>query len=236
MRAASRSRSTTRTPRGVLFDAFSFGVDVSMQALTKYVGGHSDLLLGSVSTGTEAAYLRLGATQDQLGMATSPDDCSLALRGLQTLGVRLEALERATLQIAAWLEQRSEIATVLHPALPTCPGHECWKRDFSGSASVFSVLFDPGFTPAQVNAFVDALTLFRIGWSWGGTTSLVMAYPTLDRLDPRFHGRIVRLNIGLEEPEDLIADLEAAFRKHAVNLRLDLTTEAASSCFQDGIV
>lgn len=197
---------------GVLFDAFSFGVDVSMQALTKYVGGHSDLLLGSVSAGTESAYQRLGETHNQLGMAVSPDDCSLALRGLQTLGVRLEALERSTLAIAAWLAQRDEIDVILHPAFPSCPGHEIWKRDFTGSASVFSLLFAPRITPKQVNAFVDALKLFKIGWSWGGVTSLVMAYPELDRQEEKYHGRIVRLNIGLEETTDLIDDLSAALR------------------------
>ena len=182
-----------------------------MQALTKYVGGHSDLLLGSVSAGTEEAYLRLGDAHNQLGMAVSPDDCSLALRGLQTLGLRLQALERSTMTVAIWLDQRPEIDALLHPAFASCPGHDLFRRDFSGSASVFSILFQPSYTPEQVNGFVDALTLFKIGWSWGGVTSLVMAYPTLDRLDECYHGRIVRLNIGLEEPEYLIADLTTAF-------------------------
>ncbi len=195
---------------GVLFDAFSFGVDVSIQALTKYVGGHSDLLLGSVSVRTADAYSRLGETHGQLGMAVSPDDCSLAMRGLQTLGVRLEALERSTLAVAAWLAEREEIDRVLHPAFPSCPGHEFWRRDFTGSASVFSVLFHPRFTPEQVHAFVDGLKLFKIGWSWGGVTSLVMAYPELDRLEEKYHGRIVRLNIGLEDTGDLLADLSAS--------------------------
>jgi cystathionine beta-lyase len=195
----------------VLFDAFSFGVDISMQALTKYVGGHSDLLLGSVSAGNEAVYEKLGATHQQLGMAVSPEDCSLALRGLLTLGVRLEALERSALAVAEWLSQRPEIDAVLHPALPSCPGHELWKRDFTGSASLFSVLFAPRYTPAQVEKFVDALRLFELGWSWGGATSLAVAYPALERVEPRYRGRIVRLNIGLEDVRDLIADLEAAF-------------------------
>jgi len=195
---------------GVLFDAFSFGVDVSMQALTKYVGGHSDLLLGSVSVGTEEAYQQIGDTARQIGMGASPDDCALALRGLKTLGVRLEALERSTLKVAKWLEQRPEVDRVLHPAFPGCPGHEHWKRDFTGSASLFSILFSPRFTPEQVNDFVDALELFRIGWSWGGVTSLAMAYPGLNRVGEAYRGRIVRLNIGLEDPEDLIADLASA--------------------------
>jgi len=168
---------------GVLFDAFSHGVDVSMQALTKYVGGHSDLLLGSVSVGDEATYTRVGDTQRQLGMAVSPDDCSLALRGLQTLAVRLDALQRSTLAVAAWLAERPEIRSLRHPAFPGCPGHAVWERDFTGSASVFSVIFSPRYSPEQVNSFVDSLQLFRIGWSWGGVTSLAMAYPSLRRLE-----------------------------------------------------
>jgi cystathionine beta-lyase len=195
---------------GVLLDAFGLGVDVSMQALTKYIGGHSDLLLGSVSVNTEAAYRAVGATHQQIGMAVSPDDCSLALRGLQTLAVRLEKLEASTLEVARWCETQPQVETVLHPALPSCPGHEHWKRDFTGSASIFSILFDRRYTPEQVNAFVDSLKLFGIGWSWGGTHSLAMAYPDLARPTGDYAGRIVRLNIGLEEPADLIADLSAA--------------------------
>jgi cystathionine beta-lyase len=195
---------------GVLFDAFAFGVDVSIQALTKYVGGHSDVLLGSVSVATEDAYNRVGEAHRALGINASPDDCSLALRGLQTLGVRLDALERSTLAIARWLAERPEIAAVLHPAFESCPGHELWKRDFTGSASLFSIVFAEHFHETQVNAFVDALKLFKIGWSWGGVTSLAMTYPTMERLDSRIRGRLVRLNIGLEDTADLIADLEAA--------------------------
>jgi cystathionine beta-lyase len=115
---------------GVLFDAFAHGVNVSMQALTKYVGGHSDLLLGSVSVRSEEDYEQVGATLAQMGMGVSPDDCSLALRGLQSMGVRLEALERAALTVAQWLAARPEVDKVLHPAFPACPGHEVWKRDF----------------------------------------------------------------------------------------------------------
>jgi cystathionine beta-lyase len=196
---------------GVFFDAFEHGVDVSMQALTKYVGGHSDLLLGSISVGTASAYERVGETHRELGMAASPDDCSLALRGLQTLAVRLDALERSTLAIARWLATRLEVETVLHPALPSCPGHETWKRDFTGSASIFSIVFQKSYTPDQVNAFVDALKLFRIGWSWGGVVSLAMAYPSLQRPGRDYAGRIVRFNIGLEDAQDLMDDLASAF-------------------------
>ncbi len=197
---------------GVLLDAFSLGVDVSMQALTKYVGGHSDLLLGTVSVSDEAGYNAVGAAHAQLGMAVSPDDCSLALRGLETLGVRLERLESSTLAVAQWLQGQPGIETVLHPALPSCPGHKFWKRDFSGSASVFSIVFEHRVSPQQVNSFVDALKLFGIGFSWGGTHSLAVAFPGLERPTGNYAGRIVRFNIGLEEPSDLIADLAAALQ------------------------
>ena len=204
---------------GVLFDAFAHGVDVSMQALTKYVGGHSDLLLGSVSVRDEAAYQKIGPIYQQLGLAVSPDDCSLALRGLQTLSVRLDALEKSALSVAQWLTTQSQIAAVRHPALPSCPGHEVWKRDFSGSASVFSLMFVDNVSPAQVEDFVNALNIFKIGLSWGGTTSLVVVYPDLDRPNQDFGGRLVRLNIGLERAEDLIADLTQALAVSTINHR-----------------
>lgn len=195
---------------GVLFDAFAHGVDVSMQALTKYVGGHSDLLLGSVSVKSEAEKKQVGDVFKQLGLAVSPDDCQLALRGLQTLGVRLSHLESSTLDIAQWLAARPEIELVFHPALPSCPGHAHWKRDFTGSASVFSVLFDDRWSAEQVTAFVDALQLFKIGMSWGGLTSLALVYPQLDRPGKDYAGRLVRLNVGFEEISDLKDDLAQA--------------------------
>jgi cystathionine beta-lyase len=195
---------------GVLFDAFAHGVDVSMQALTKYVGGHSDLLLGTVSVAGAGAYEAIGSVYKQLGMAVSPDDCSLALRGLQTLGIRLERLEKTTLEVARWLAKHPNIKTVLHPALQSCPGHEYWHRDFTGSSSIFSIVFDERFTAGQVIACVDRLKLFKIGFSWGGVTSLVLVYPNLDRPGRHYGGRLVRLNVGLEESSDLIFDLTQA--------------------------
>lgn len=195
---------------GVLFDAFAHKVDVSIQALTKYVGGHSDLLLGSVSTRDSKAYDALGSIYRQLGLAVSPDDCSLALRGLQTLAVRLDHLETSTLKVAQWLASHAKIAKVFHPALPSCLGHAHWQRDFTGSASVFSFLFSDDVTPEQVVAFLNALDIFKIGLSWGGVTSLAVVYPDLDRPGQDFGGRLVRLNIGLENPDDLIGDLEQA--------------------------
>jgi cysteine-S-conjugate beta-lyase len=196
---------------GVLFDAFHHGVDVTMQAVTKYIGGHSDLLLGSVTVRDDSLYHKLGATQQNIGCAVSPDDCSLALRGLQTLAVRLSHIETSALAIARWLAARPEIALVLHPALESCPGHEFWKRDFLGSSGVFSIVFKPGPSQEQIYAFVDALKLFKVGYSWAGVTSLALAY-NIGRIPgrPPYDHRIVRLNIGLESTEDLIADLGQA--------------------------
>jgi cystathionine beta-lyase len=198
---------------GVLFDAFAHGVDVSMQALTKYVGGHSDLLLGTVSVRDEAAMRQVSKIYRLLGLAVSPDDCNFALRGLQTLGIRLRELEQSALTIANWLKKRPEIALVLHPALPDCPGHDIWKRDFTGSASIFSIVFKDDWSPAQIMRFVDSLKLFKIGYSWGGVTSLIMAYESLSRQHRNYGRHLVRLNIGLEDPVDLIADLERAMSR-----------------------
>jgi len=201
---------------GVLFDAFDHGVDITMQAVTKYIGGHSDLLLGSVTVRDDAIHQRLGVSQQMLGLAVSPDDCSLALRGLQTLAVRLSAIEHSALQIARWLADCPEVELVLHPALPFCPGHEFWKRDFLGSSGLFSIVFKEGPTQEQVHAFVDGLKLFKIGYSWAGVTSLAVSYD-IGRIPgrPPYDHRIVRLNVGLESTHDLIADL-----KHSLpNLR-----------------
>ncbi|MFZ0318285.1 MAG: cystathionine beta-lyase [Candidatus Sulfotelmatobacter sp.] len=193
---------------GVYFDAFAHGVDVTMQALTKYVGGHSDLLMGSVTVQDPTLYQQLGATQQLLGSAASPDDCSLALRGLRTMAVRLKHIEASAVQIARWLALRPEIERVLHPALEGSLGHELWKRDFTGSAGVFSIVFRPETSKAEVLAFVDGLQLFEIGYSWGGVTSLAVAYDFHgSKGRPDYGHRIVRLNIGLEDTEDLIEDL-----------------------------
>ena len=196
---------------GVMFDAFAHGVDVSMQALTKYVGGHSDLLLGTVSARDTAAYDKLGPIYQQLGLAVSPDDCSLALRGLQTLAVRLDVLEQSTLKVAHWLAAHPLVSRVLHPAMASCPGHDIWARDFTGSTSVFSFVFDDNIRAEQVIDFINHLEIFRIGMSWGGVHSLAVVYPDLIRPNQDFAGRIVRLNIGLETVDDLISDLEQAF-------------------------
>jgi cystathionine beta-lyase len=202
---------------GVYFDAFAHGVDVTMQALTKYIGGHSDLLLGSVTVRTTAEYERLGVVHEHLGLAVSPDDCYLALRGLQTLGIRLAALEQNALHVAQWLSRHPAIATVLHPALPSCPGHEIWQRDFTGSTSVFSIVFVEGTPRDSILSFIDALDLFEVGYSWGGVTSLAVSWQELPRtLSTSYGDRLVRLNIGLENTDDLVADLDQALNRALV--------------------
>ncbi len=195
---------------GVLFDAFSHGVDISMQALTKYVGGHSDLLLGTVSVRDEARRRTIGEMHRLLGLAVSPDDCSLALRGMETLAVRLDRLERTTLAVARWLAARPEVERVLHPALPGSPGHETWRRDFTGSASVFSIVLRDDLGGEFPARFVDGLRLFRIGFSWGGVTSLAMAYDSVPRASGDVGRNLVRFNVGLEDEADLVYDLGAA--------------------------
>jgi cystathionine beta-lyase len=197
---------------GILFDAFEAGVDISVQALTKYAGGHSDLLLGSIATRDASLDQQLRETQRLLGMGVSPDDCSMVLRGLKTLDVRLQRLEQSALTVARWLYDQHQVTQMLHPAFADCPGHDIWKRDWTGSASIFSVIFGH-WTRDQVVRFVDALELFKIGYSWGGANSLVMTYDDLRRPTPETGPLLVRLNVGLEDPLDLIDDLEQALAR-----------------------
>ena len=198
---------------GVLFDGFRHEIDFSAQAITKYIGGHSDLLLGSVTVRDEALYKRIGGAFQQLGMVASPEDCFLALRGLQTLHVRLKAIEESALLVARWLAGRPEVETVLHPALPSCPGHEIWKRDFTGSSGLFSVVYRQPLTREDLHRCMDRLRLFQMGYSWGGVASLIVT-PDLDEApNARAYGdRLIRLYVGLEDPQDLIADIKQAFR------------------------
>jgi cystathionine beta-lyase len=193
------------------FQPFKHGVDVSIQALTKYIGGHSDIILGAITVNSESdwAWLRKAATE--LGQYASPDDCWLALRGLRTLGVRLRAQSEAAIAIAKWFASRPEVARVLHPALPSCPGHEFFVRDFTGACGLFGVVFKPEFSAAAIVAMIDALQIFGIGASWGGYESLVL--PTTGTITRSagtgvFEGEIARFHIGLENIEDLIADLD----------------------------
>lgn len=203
---------------GVLLRPFDLGIDISVQALTKYAGGHSDLLLGSVTLGAENhdLYEALGNTHRILGLNASPDDASLALRGLQTLAVRLDALEKSTLEIAKWCAQHPAIERVLHPAFPTCVGHEHFNALFTGSASIFSFTIKKEILGSDANAklttIIGKLKLFKLGYSWGGTTSVVMAYPDSPRIQQKYGPGLIRLGIGLEHTADLIADLEQALK------------------------
>jgi cystathionine beta-lyase len=194
----------------LLFPALAAGVDLSIVAGSKYIGGHSDLLLGAV-TATPEWFPRLQRATFDLGHNVGSDDAWLALRGLRTLGVRLERHQASALRIAHWLKARPEVGRVLHPALPDCPGHALWKRDFRGSAGLFAFSL-AGADDAARARFIEALTLFPIGWSWGGYESLVSpVHPKRTLGSPDFGGPLVRLQIGLEDADDLIADLDRAF-------------------------
>lgn len=200
------------------FAALAHGVDISIQALTKHVGGHSDLMMGA-NTATEEWYPSLRKTAQALGHVVSPDDAALALRGLRTMGLRLDRCTRSALQIAQWLEARPDVAKVLCPMLPGSPGHDIWQRDFTGGCGLFSFVLKGG-DAASRNRLIDALDLFGIGYSWGGYESLAVPMdPAKDRsviawplpgmaAEDRFG---VRLSIGLEDPADLIADLTRGF-------------------------
>ena len=199
--------NTWATP--LLFPAIAAGVDVSILAVTKYVGGHADLMLGS-ATATDKYFQRLQTASWDLGHAVSPDDAWLASRGLRTMAVRLKQHEENALKIAHWLKQRAEVGLVLHPALPDCPGHEIWKRDFNGSSGLFAFEFKQQGKAARA-AFVDSLELFGIGFSWGGYESLAMPVDPYRTVSKAPAENLIRLHIGLEEPDDLIKDLSAAF-------------------------
>ncbi|MBW8841347.1 MAG: cystathionine beta-lyase [Sphingomonadales bacterium] len=200
--------NTWATP--LLFPAIEKGVDLTVLACTKYVVGHSDVMLGSV-TAAPGYFAKLRNLSFQLGQVASPDDCWLGSRGLRTMAVRLKQHEAGALEIARWLAQRPEVATVLHPALPSCPGHEFFVRDFKGSSGLFAFALKLG-SEASRAAFIDALRLFGIGFSWGGFESLaVTADPRRVLGVPDHGGALVRLHIGIEDPSDLIADLDQAF-------------------------
>jgi cystathionine beta-lyase len=192
------------------FQPFRHGVHVSIQALTKYVVGHSDVLLGSVTTASDADWEKVRMAALVLGQYASPDDCWLALRGARSMGVRMERQMRSAIAVGEWLRGRSEIKEVLHPALPGARGHEIWKRDFTGACSLFGIVFRPDISREQVFAMAEALQLFGKGASWGGFESL--ALPSTGFLSRTagtgdFGGQLMRLHVGLEDVEDLTADL-----------------------------
>lgn len=196
------------------FKAFEHGVDVSIQAATKYVVGHSDAMLGS-ATATEAAWPKLRAGVRQMGQSAGPDDLYLAQRGLRTLAVRLERHHASGLAIADWLRSRPEVARVLHPGLPGDPGHQLWRRNYLGASGLFSFELKP-CSIDQVAAMLDHLELFGLGYSWGGYESLAIhAEPAKLRTATRWdsQGQLIRLHIGLEGVDDLKADLTAGFER-----------------------
>jgi cystathionine beta-lyase len=198
------------------FRPFEHGVDVSIQALTKYVVGHADAMLGAI-TSTARAAPHVARAKDLLGVCPGSEETYLGLRGLRTLATRLAQHQRSGIEMAEWLEARPEVARVLHPALPSHPQHAIWKRDFLGSSGLFSVVLKPVEKPALA-AMLDGLKLFGMGFSWGGYESLVIPFdPTGYRTATRWQaeGPALRFHIGLEDVEDLKADLEAGFKRLA---------------------
>ncbi|MEP6689575.1 MAG: cystathionine beta-lyase [Gemmatimonadaceae bacterium] len=194
------------------FPAFERGVDVSIQAATKFIAGHSDVMMGTITT-TEAQYHRLRSAVAELGFCVSPDDAYLVMRGMRTLGLRMERHARSARRVAEWLGARAEVARILYPALASDPGHALWRRDFTGASGVFGVVFAP-VPKGAVDAFLNALALFAMGASFGGFESLAIpANPAAFRTATtwRADGPYIRLHVGLEDADDLIADLARAF-------------------------
>nr|WP_172606626.1 cystathionine beta-lyase [Pantoea coffeiphila] len=201
--------NTWATP--VFFQAHRHGCDLSVEAGTKYLSGHSDLLMGMVSANAET-WRDLRATYDSMAMLPGAEDCFLALRGLRTLHIRLKEAETRALNIASWLAEQPEVKTILHPAFESCPGHHLWQRDFTGSTGLFSIILDPAYDKSAVTRMLDGLELFGMGYSWGGFESLIIPFNCRDYRTVtqwKEQGATLRLQIGLEDPQDLIADLRA---------------------------
>jgi cystathionine beta-lyase len=203
---------------GLAFDAFAFddqtgqGVDISIHALTKYPSGGADVLMGSITTRDEDLHIQLKMTHMRMGLGVGGNDVEAVLRGLPSLPLRYAAHDAAARRIAEWWQTRPEVTQVLHPALPESPGHAHWERVCTSAAGLVSVIFDERYSPTQVDAFIDALRLFKIGYSWGGPVSLAVPYhlPSMRSVGDVPQGTLVRLAIGLEDPEDLVNDLELA--------------------------
>jgi cystathionine beta-lyase len=210
--------NTWATP--LLFRAFDHGVDISIHAATKYIAGHSDAMLGLVVCNS-ATHERVRTTWADLGLTAGPDDVYLGLRGLRTLDARLERHQRSAIEIANWLCQQSEVAEVIYPALPGARGHELWRRDFKGASGLFTVILKPA-PKAAVDALLDGMRLFKMGWSWGGFESLILPiHPETTRSATTWvpGGPCLRLHIGLEDPRDLTADLRAGLARLGENRR-----------------
>ena len=198
---------------GCQYRPLALGADISIMAATKYLSGHSDVMMGTVCT-TREAWEPLARRSDTFGMTVSPDDAWLVLRGMRTLSARLQMHERHALQVAAWLQSRPEVATVFCPALPTHPGHALWLRDADGTNGLLSFELQPQISSLAAERLVDSLSLFGIGASWGGFESLAILVDMArarSRADWQGRGPVVRLHVGLEDPADLLADLDAGF-------------------------
>lgn len=209
--AVSAMDNTWATP--LYFQPLAHGVDVSVHAATKYIGGHSDLLMGTV-TSNERAWPPLREALHAYGLTTSADDCALALRGLRSMGARLAQHRACAERLIVWFKAQPEVERVLYPALPEDPGHALWRRDFKGASGLFGVVLRPGVERARLEAMIDGLTLFGRGYSWGGYESLLIpSHPERTVAPPPCEGLLFRVHAGLEDPEDLIADLEAGFAR-----------------------
>lgn len=196
---------------GLALPVFKLGADISIQALTKYQSGGSDIMMGSVVTRDKNLHLRLLATHMRFGFGVSPEDCNIILRSLPHYRLRYQAQDVSARKIASWLKAHPAVKQVLHPALPGSPGHTIWQRDFSGAASLFSIIFQPHITQEKIDRCINALNLFRIGFSWGGSCSLVVPYDMKrTRQNWPHKGQLVRFYVGLEEVDDLIEDLDQA--------------------------
>ncbi|OCG04816.1 cystathionine beta-lyase [Gilliamella apis] len=209
--------NTWATP--LYFRAHDFGVDISVEAGTKYLGGHSDLLLGMVSA-NQSTWPALRKAYDGMAMLPGAEDCFLALRGLRTMPLRVKESEKRGLEIAHWLKDRSEVTRVLHPAFPECPGHEYWKRDFKGSTGLFSIILSNEFSKKGLASMLDNFSVFGMGFSWGGFESLIIPfdcsdYRTATKWKPG--GLALRLQIGLENLDDIKNDLDEGFKRLRIN-------------------
>lgn len=195
------------------FDALGKGADISIHAATKYMGGSSDIMLGTITTKNKELYDKIYFTFKNTGARSSPYESYLVARTIKTLSVRLKHHEKSALEIARWLEKRSEVKQVFHPALESHKNHKIWKRDFTGSTGLFSFELNKNFSPKKVDEFVNNLKLFGIGYSWGGFESLIMPFhPPLERaLNHKIEGSLIRLHIGLEDIDDLKNDLATSF-------------------------
>lgn len=214
--------NTWATP--LFFQAHKFGIDISVEAGTKYLGGHSDLLLGLASA-NERCWPKLRKTYDLLSMLPGAEDCHQALKGLRSLHLRLKEAERKALDLAAWLKERDEVAVILHPAFEDCPGHQYWVRDFQGSSGLFSIVLKEGFTRAGLENFLEKMRIFKLGFSWGGYESLItpVSPRTYRFISSWAHkGYAIRIQVGMEDLDDLKRDLELGFSRLAEPLKARL--------------